>query len=778
VLAFGILFLGVPYHLPASVSSERSGGMTDLLTSAGCSQAARLASWMAAEGVAYLPAYLIGAGVHATTLFTRTSAAAVLAFYVLPALALAAWSLFLSTFFRSSALSGIVVTGIAILGLIVGLLTNDSGDGAAVPIAFVLPSSSITYSFTIASRFETAGRATNLVQRAPSDGSGSETIGGTLIAQYAINLVAIIVFPLLAAAVERRLFYRSASRADKRAAAARAEEGEKERPALEITNLVKRYGRKKKGVLAVDDLSFEVPQGGLTALLGSNGSGKSTTMACVTGLEAFSSGSILVDGWPRDMMPPGTVGFAPQRNVNWSELNALQHVQVFHAIKHRSGKRSSRAKHEALLEHVELAHKMKTRPGAMSGGMRRKLQLAMALVGDSSLLLVDEATTGLDPLARRSIWKILLAQRGTRTILFTTHAIDDEVDVLSDDVIILGAPGKQLARGSPVRLKQTLGAEDGTLVHVVLRDAAQAAAVESAVAAAVGEDVATRRIAAPSVEEVSLRLSTQDTAAVQRALDAVEKDKEQLGVLHYDVHGPSLENVFLRLRAAHEQAAGREVEVLDEKIDAQDSLNLHEGKQRGWFKLTIAQWLKRAVIFRRSWFAPLGAIAVAILGSLIPTYIFLDDRNPSCGGPRAQRNVRRSLFLEPSAGSILGLTTPPQDILLAPPGPLDTILGASYPLQASSLTQISAAEYNQTFSSFDTARDIGFGGALLVEGQTPQFAYQAQPDFLALQAPASALANLVANAQAFQASENAPIIFPFSLRISSSFAGTGLGDAL
>lgn len=329
-----------------------------------------------------------------------------------------------------------------------------------------------------------------------------------------------------------------------------------------------------------------------------------------------------------------------------------------------------------------------------------------------------------------------------------------------------------------MQLKQTLGAEDGTLLHIVLRDAAGATALEATVAAAVGDDVVTRRVVAPSAEEVSLRLNTQDTAAVQRALDAVEKDKHQLGVLHYDVHGPSLENVFLRLRAAHEQAAGREVEVLEETLDAQDSLDLHEGKQRGWFKLTTAQWLKRAAIFRRSWFAPLAAIAVAILGSLVPTYIFLDDRNPACGGPRTQRNVRRSLFLDPSAGTAAGLSTPAQDILLAPPGPLDAILGASYPLQASALTQISAAEYNRTFSSFASAREVGFGGALLVVGQTPQFAYQAQPSVLAAQPPASALANLVANAQAFQAGENAPIVFPYTLRISSSFAGTGLGDAL
>lgn len=148
------------------------------------------------------------------------------------------------------------------------------------------------------------------------------------------------------------------------------------------------------------------------------------------------------------------MGFCPQKNVLWDELTVLEHIKIFHELKANPG-RQSRTMLQDTLESCDLTDKANSRTKTLSGGQKRKVQLAMAFTGGSEICCIDEASSGLDPVSRRKIWDILLSERGRRTLLFTTHALD-EADALADHIVIL-QKGYVKLEGSPVELKQRYG---------------------------------------------------------------------------------------------------------------------------------------------------------------------------------------------------------------------------------------------------------------------------------------------------------------------------------
>ena len=139
----------------------------------------------------------------------------------------------------------------------------------------------------------------------------------------------------------------------------------------------------------------------------------------------------------------------------WDELNVFEHVRIFNQLK-SVGKYDTRNQIEELIRACDLGHKLKARSKTLSGGQKRKLQLAMMFTGGSKVCCVDEVSSGLDPLSRRKIWEILLAERGDRTFLLTTHFLD-EADILADYVAILSR-GLLKAKGTSVQLKHEVGA--------------------------------------------------------------------------------------------------------------------------------------------------------------------------------------------------------------------------------------------------------------------------------------------------------------------------------
>lgn len=220
---------------------------------------------------------------------------------------------------------------------------------------------------------------------------------------------------------------------------------------------------------AVDDLFLRVDFGETLALLGPNGAGKTTTVAALTGHSTPTAGSLRIAGY--DVLTElgavwRRIGVCPQFDVVWDDLPVSQHLEFFARVK---GVPSSRLRGtvRSVAERVELDGDSFGQAARMlSGGMRRRLSLGLALIGDPSVLVVDEPTTGLDPATRREIHRILSAtRRADRAMIITTHLLD-EVDALGCSRVAIMYGGKLAAVGTPLHMKARYG--DGYRVSVSL----------------------------------------------------------------------------------------------------------------------------------------------------------------------------------------------------------------------------------------------------------------------------------------------------------------------
>ena len=217
-------------------------------------------------------------------------------------------------------------------------------------------------------------------------------------------------------------------------------------PQLRCSHLTKRFGKST----VVDDLSFELQAGECLGVIGPNGAGKTTTFRMCLGLSTADSGSISVFGMP---MPEETLaiksrlGVVSQFDSLDPDFSCSENLMVYGRY---FGMASAdiRARIPSLLSFAALTHKADAKPGELSGGMKRRLSLARALINDPQLLLLDEPTTGLDPQARHLMWERLqqLLQQG-KSILLTTHFMD-EAERLCDRLLVLDH-GRKIAEGKP-----------------------------------------------------------------------------------------------------------------------------------------------------------------------------------------------------------------------------------------------------------------------------------------------------------------------------------------
>ncbi|KAG9082945.1 hypothetical protein FS749_006448, partial [Ceratobasidium sp. UAMH 11750] len=299
----------------------------------------------------------------------------------------------------------------------------------------------------------------------------------------------------------------------------------------------------KRQHTAIDSLDLDVPPTGIHVFCGRNGSGKTTLLRIIAGLESATEGDVnYLDGMSRPAA--GDLGIVPQKNVLWNELTCAQHLTLWSALKRPSGAPAEEV--GELLSECGLLDKKHAAAGSLSGGQKRRLQLAIGLVGGSQLVLIDEATSGVDPISRRAIWRALVSARTRRTIIYTTHFLD-EADLLADQVFIMTAPGHIVARGSPVILKT--GHSQGYVVTCTFDNSTQ-----QSLDARRHPQVLTaiRRFAPAAVmlnaqddDEISLR--THDPRIVSQVLRLLEKDKRRLGLRSFDIRATTLSDVFIKL---------------------------------------------------------------------------------------------------------------------------------------------------------------------------------------------------------------------------------------
>jgi ABC-2 type transport system ATP-binding protein len=321
-------------------------------------------------------------------------------------------------------------------------------------------------------------------------------------------------------------------------------------PAIEAIGLVRDF---KKGPRAVDGIDLRVEPGEVYGFLGPNGAGKSTTVHMLTTLLPPTEGSARVAG--HDVVDEGpavraAIGAALQEAALDPFLTGREHMKLQTALHGMTGD-EARQRSKTLLERVGLSQAADRRVGGYSGGMKRRLDLALALVHRPRILFLDEPTTGLDPQSRTALWEEvqrLAADRGV-TVFLTTQYLE-EADVLADRVGIIDR-GTIVAEGTPESLKAEIGrpsveaipAEPGELERM------------KAVLSRFGQSVT------GSPKGASVRLSGGDAqlADVVRALDA-----ENLGIQELQLHAPTLDDVFLNKTGRSLEGAEQE-QAVDQK---------------------------------------------------------------------------------------------------------------------------------------------------------------------------------------------------------------------
>ncbi|CAB1430296.1 unnamed protein product [Pleuronectes platessa] len=224
---------------------------------------------------------------------------------------------------------------------------------------------------------------------------------------------------------------------------------------VSVRNLVKIYSTGKK--LAVDGLTVDFYENQITSFLGHNGAGKTTTMSILTGLFPPTSGTALINGY--DILTDMDrirkyLGMCPQHNVLFNELTVEEHIYFYARLKGLS-RDEVKVEMDQMIKDVGLPHKRKELAKNLSGGMQRKLSVAIAFVGGSKIVILDEPTAGVDPYARRGIWELLLKYKHGRTIILSTHHMD-EADILGDRIAII-SQGKMRCCGSSLFLKKSFG---------------------------------------------------------------------------------------------------------------------------------------------------------------------------------------------------------------------------------------------------------------------------------------------------------------------------------
>jgi ABC-2 type transport system ATP-binding protein len=315
--------------------------------------------------------------------------------------------------------------------------------------------------------------------------------------------------------------------------------------AIEAQGLVRVF---KKGPRAVDGIELEVAPGEIYGFLGPNGAGKSTTVHMLTTLLPPTEGTARVAGFDVVRQGPevrASIGAALQEAALDPLLTGREHLRLQASLQ-ALPRDVRKARADELLMRVGLTDAADRKVRGYSGGMKRRLDLAMALVHSPRILFLDEPTTGLDIQSRTALWQEVsrLAREDGVTVFLTTQYLE-EADVLADRVGIIDH-GKIVAEGSPTELKASVGRPT---VEVIPADPDERERAR-AIIAQFGEPCG-------SMEGVAVRLASGETdlAEIVRALDA-----EQLKVEHLQLHQPSLDDVFLTKTGRTLEGAAQEEE--------------------------------------------------------------------------------------------------------------------------------------------------------------------------------------------------------------------------
>eukprot|EP01025_Chloroclados_australasicus_P050566 TRINITY_DN5830_c0_g3_i2.p1 TRINITY_DN5830_c0_g3~~TRINITY_DN5830_c0_g3_i2.p1 ORF type:complete len:1015 (-),score=90.81 TRINITY_DN5830_c0_g3_i2:310-3354(-) len=348
--------------------------------------------------------------------------------------------------------------------------------------------------------------------------------------------------------------------------------------AVEIFGLQKRFGG---NFWAVKGTWLSIQHNQLFCLLGPNGAGKTTTINCLTGIIPTSGGDAVICG--HRLSSPGgldqirsLIGVCPQFDTLYAELTGREQLWIYAQIKGIPSK-AIKLQVEKLLEQVKLLQAGSQRTGSYSGGMRRRLSVAVALLGDPQVVFLDEPTTGMDPIARRYVWDIIQDAKKGRAIILTTHSME-EADILGDVVGIM-ARGRLRCLGSSLRLKQKFGAGYLVGVSVVSQKQLSTNNVDK-----INNEELGRAVKQFFQQEMGIAPTSEDKAYIHFVipkdkeqqlssfLAKLEQQKQQLQLSDVRLALTTLQDVFIKI--------AREVEVQHSRlIGAKTAVQLPTGQK-------------------------------------------------------------------------------------------------------------------------------------------------------------------------------------------------------
>ncbi|MEV5873293.1 ATP-binding cassette domain-containing protein [Streptomyces sp. NPDC052101] len=297
--------------------------------------------------------------------------------------------------------------------------------------------------------------------------------------------------------------------------------------AIAVSGLRKAYGDK----VVLDGIDFEVAAGTIFSMLGPNGAGKTTTVNVLATLLKPDAGTVHVAGHDvatATKQVRSAIGVTGQFAAVDELLSGRENLQLMAALKRV---RSADQVVTRLLERFDLAESADKRASAYSGGMRRKLDLAMTLVGNPQIIFLDEPTTGLDPRSRRTMWGIVRELVADGTTIFLTTQYLEEADQLADRIVVLDQ-GRLVAQGTPEELKRQV---PGTHVRLRFSDLDELDAAARILAGATRDD-----------QELTLRVPSDGQSRTLRAL-LDRLDQHMINAQEFSVHTPDLDDVFLAL---------------------------------------------------------------------------------------------------------------------------------------------------------------------------------------------------------------------------------------
>ncbi|XP_063082713.1 phospholipid-transporting ATPase ABCA3-like [Cavia porcellus] len=422
---------------------------------------------------------------------------------------------------------------------------------------------------------------------------------------------------------------------------------------IQIKHLHKVFKKNNTTKVAVKDLSLNLYEGQITVLLGHNGAGKSTTLSILSGLYPATSGKAYVSGYDvsQDMdQIRKSFGMCPQQNLLFDYLTVSEHLYFYCIIKGVPYKMCLK-EIAHMLSVFKLLDKQTEFSKSLSGGMKRKLSLMIALIGGSKVLIIDEPTSDMDPLSRRATWDLLQNYKKDRTILLTTQYMD-EADVLGDRIAIV-VKGSLKCCGSSMFLKRLYGVG----YHIVLVKAPHCDVEEIS---KLIHYYAPKAILESNVgTELSFILPKEYTDRFEELFTTLEKRQEELGINDFGASVTTMEEVFLKVTHMDSQTnieAHRSLSQRRKVLSTRHNINMSSNVGRAhslnenttvfntgcslYRQQFYAMFLKKLLFTWRNW----KLILLQILGLLVPTVLLFRNYDLQITNEKTSRQMNLSEY--------------------------------------------------------------------------------------------------------------------------------------